>query len=572
MTDGPAPSGPRLTWLGHLMTLALIGGLVFLGWYVIWGRQKPTPPPAQPTATAPAVVTQPVVATAPARDPMPAGLAAPAAQPPRLPPAQAYQPKDGVVDIDISQYAGYAGLILANGGLAAKPDSALAKAVGLPVRLVVGEGELWDQLNAGRFAASATTVDVLAVLGRQYGAVVPLQLGFSRGADGIVVANGIGSINALKGRIVAVSPWNESEFLLRYLAGEAGIPVQPVADLAAKPAANAIGVAYGEDIDKVADLFAGEVAAGSPRLAGFVGWAPKTEEVVQASGGKARMLATNRNLLVVADVLAVNRGWAQAQPKAVLGLVRATLAGNRAVRSNPAAAAPLLKEAFGWDAAKAQAELARVHFSNLPENLAFFAGTIDSAGSFGGIYQSAVLAYGAAIQDPVDGERFLDLSHLKALDAEGFAAGEAVAIAPIRTGNRQAIEGNPLLSKDIRFQFEPNSSNLDLADQANLRQLAAIKEYLKVSPGSQVLLRGHVDGTRVPEFRQSGGEALVRSMALKAMELSKQRANGVRQVLIEKHGVDPARIETVGRGWEEPQPGVAGEQNRRVEVQWFALE
>jgi len=34
---------------------------------------------------------------------------------------------------------------------------------------------------------SATTVDVLAVYGRQFSVVVPVQIGFSRGADGVVV-------------------------------------------------------------------------------------------------------------------------------------------------------------------------------------------------------------------------------------------------------------------------------------------------------------------------------------------------------------------------------------------------
>jgi NitT/TauT family transport system substrate-binding protein len=111
-----------------------------------------------------------------------------------------------------------------------------------------------------------------------------------------------------------------------------------------------------------------------------------------------------------------------------------------------------------------------------------------------------------------------------------------------------------------------------MGDQGNLRNLAAIKGYLTVSPGSMVLLRGHVDGSRVSEFRASGGEALVRSMALKAMELSKQRAAGVRKALIEGQGIDPARVETVGRGWEEPLSDADPDAQRRVEVQWFALE
>lgn len=454
------------------------------------------------------------------------------------------------------------------------PDSILAKAMGYQVKLTKGEGELWDQLVAGRFAASATTVDVLAVLGRGYAVNVPVQLAWSRGADGIVVQTGIGSVNALKGRTVAVSPFNESEFLLRYLAQEAGIAVQPLDGLGTVPRPDAIGVVYGEDIDQVADAFASETAAGRKRLAGFVGWAPKTEEVVRASGGKARMLATNKNLLVVSDVLAVNRGFAQANPRVVQGLVRGILEGNRLVRSAPERAYALLKAAFGWDEAQCRAELARVHLCNLAENLAFFSGTIDSAGSYNGIYQSSVLAYGPQfVPDPVDGERFLDLAHLKALDAEGFGRGETVAIAPIRSGGRNAIEGgNALLSKDVRFLYEPNSADLDLKDAGNLKNLAAIKGYLTVSPGSMVLLQGHVDGSRIEEFRREGGNARVQKMALAAIELSKKRAASVAKALVEKQGVDPARIETVGRGWEQPKPGADSDAQRRVEVQWFALE
>jgi NitT/TauT family transport system substrate-binding protein len=86
-----------------------------------------------------------------------------------------------------------------------------------------------------------------------------------------------------------------------------------------------------------------------------------------------------------------------------------------------------------------------------------------------------------------------------------------------------------------------------------------------------VLLRGHVDNSLVSQFRDQGGEQLVRSMALKAAELSKARAASVRNALIQRAKIDPKRIETVGRGWEEPS-GTDAEKNRRVEAQWFTLE
>ena len=80
-----------------------------------------------------------------------------------------------------------------------------------------------------------------------------------------------------------------------------------------------------------------------------------------------------------------------------------------------------------------------MHFSNLPENLAFFSGAIDAAGSFGGIYQSAIYAYGnQLIKDPVDASASSISQHLQALEAAGAFADQKVAIAPIRTGGAGA--------------------------------------------------------------------------------------------------------------------------------------
>ena len=110
-----------------------------------------------------------------------------------------------------------------------------------------------------------------------------------------------------------------------------------------------------------------------------------------------------------------------------------------------------------------------------------------------------------------------------------------------------------------------------MSNQENVKNLEAIKKLVQVSPGSTLLLRGHVDNAMVDEFRKKGGEAYVRSMALRAMSLSKDRAGEIRKLLAEKYSIDVKRIETVGRGWEEPA-GPNSDQNRRVEVQWFTIE
>ena len=557
--------------VGNVITVLLMLGVIGLGVWLFMRNQASRDQNAHVSATpadsAPADTTAADKAAGEAPEPI-----EPAAGTPMLEAAAPYEPRDNVVEVDISEYAGYGGLIVANGGLAPNPDSIFARDYGFQVKLSVSESETWSRLNNGRLAATATTADTLPVLGRQFEAVVPVQIGYSRGADMVVVDRGITSINQLAGKVLAASQFNESEFFIRYLAQEAGVPVKILRDLDSRPGANELGLVFYEDAFVACDAYEHELGSGSPRLNGCVGWTPRTDEVVEKSNGRAKMLVSNRNLLVIADVLAVNKSFAEKHPEMVRGLVHGILEGNRLLHEQPDKYLPIVAKAFNWTEADAREELSRVHLSNLPENRAFFAGTIDAAGSYGGIFQSSVLAYGTIIKNPTDPARFSDTRHLDGLAAKGLYADQTIAIAPIRTTSQVPLEGDALLSKDIRFFFEPNSAVLDREAKENLDYLDTIRRFLQVSPGSTVLLRGHVDNAKVPDFRREGGDQLVKSMALKAMELSRQRAQAVRGALLERHkGLDTARVETVGRGWEEPA-GTDSDLNRRVEVQWFTLE
>ncbi len=559
--------------------------LLFVGFGVVrwWGKLKP--------ASGPLSKIEEKAATGADKDAGDLQFASTQFEPPKLDPPGVYVPKDNIIDIELSEYAGYAGLIAANGGLDPNDNSIFAKKFGFKVRIKLSEEESWSALNSGKMAASATTVDVLAVYGRQFNVVVPVQIGFSRGADGIVVRKDVRRINDLKGKVLAAAQFTESDFFIRYLAQEAGLGVNMLNGLGDKPDPDKINLVYADDAFVACDHFMKELDGGDQRILGCVTWAPRTTEAVEESKGKATLLTTNKNLLVIADVLIVNKGFAQAQPKMVEGLVAGLLEGNNMVRTNSDAHLDTIAKAFTtdftkldaiakaamtepskWDRAKAKQELAKVHLSNGPENLAFFNGSIDAAGSFGGIYQSAVYAYGKElIKDPVDGERFVDASALKALETAGAFAGQQISIAPIKTAGVGGVEDNPLLSKNIRFLFKPNSADLDIANQDNLKSLGDLRQLLQVSPGSKLVLRGHVDGSKVEEFRKMGGEPFLRQRAMEAIELSKKRAAEIKRLLVEREKIDPVRLEPLGRGWEEPL-GADMDQNRRVEAQWFTLE
>ena len=548
---------PRFTTFGKLISILLVAGLIAMGvWLLLPEFGQPATSEQEEEA---ADAQEPAVSEV-------------QVQVPRLSPAAPFNYRDNIVPIEISEYAGYAGLIAANGGLEPSEGSLFFKNHGFKVRLTVSEEESWSSLNEGKIAASVTTADVLAAYGRQLHAVVPAQIGFSRGADGLITRTDIKRINQLKGRTVASAQFTEVDFFIRYLAQEAGLAINALGSLDATPHPDRLNLIYTEDGFSAGDLFAADLKSGRNRLAGAVTWEPKVSEVVEGSGGAAHVLTTNRNLLIVADVLIVHRGFAEQHPKIVEGLVQGLLEGNRMVRDRPDAHFDVIGRAFKWTRDDTKTELAKVHLSNLPENRAFFSGAIDAAGSFGGIYQSAVLAYGSdLIKDPPDASRFLETRHLDTLDKSGIFKEQVVAIAPIRAGAAASVETDPLLTKDIRFLFEPNSANLDLSNQQNVTNLEAIKRMLQVSPGSTMLLRGHVDNARIDDFRRQGGEAYVRTQALRAMELSKNRAAEIQRLLIERHKVDAKRLDIVGRGWEEPA-GSDAAMNRRVEVQWFTIE
>ncbi|HRE83541.1 MAG TPA: phosphate ABC transporter substrate-binding/OmpA family protein [Opitutaceae bacterium] len=553
-----------MTNLGKFVLALLILGVAGVGVYKWWDKLNPA-------ATSSATASSASGSSSSGPDLNAADFIAPLDACPLLPPAAAYVAKDNTIDLELSEYAGYAGIIAANGGLEPTENSVFFRKHGFKVRIKLSEEESWPALNSGRIAASATTVDVLTAYCRNFQVTVPLQIGFSRGADGLVVRKEIRRINDLKGRTLVTAQFTEADFFLRYLTQEAGLGINMLRRPNDRPDPERVNLLFAEDAFTAGDLFLKDLENGQGRLAGCVIWAPKTNEVVQASKGAATLLTTNKNLLIIADILVVNKGFAQANPKIVAGLTDGILEGNRLVRDNAPGQIDVVAKAFQWDVVKARDQLAQVHLSNLPENLAFYSGAIDAAGSFSGIFSSALLVYGSLIDVPSDADRYMDSTALKALQAAGAYADQRIAIAPIRSQSGGALERDPLLSKDIRFLFEPNSAKLDLTHAENLSNLDSIKRLLQVSPGSTILLRGHVDNALVDKFRQEGGDAFVRQMALKAMELSKNRAAEIKSVLTSRLSVDQGRLETIGRGWEEPA-GTDAEKNRRVEVQWFTVE
>ena len=311
--------------------------------------------------------------------------------------------------------------------------------------------------------ASVTTVDVLAAYGRQFHVVVPAQIGFSRGADGVVVRSDIKRINQLKGKTIATAQFTEVDFFIRYLAQEAGLPINALGSLDATPHPDRLNLVYTEDGFGAGDLFLSDLKSGKNRLAGCVTWEPKMSEVVEGSGGQAHVLTTNRNLLIIADVLIVHRGFAeQNSRRSSQGWCRGCSKATGWCASSPrrTSTSSAVRSSGRRDGREERAgECAPVEPAGEPRVLL-------RRDRRGRQLRRDLSVRGARLRQRSDqgpaGSRALRGPERAAGDRKvGLFKDQKIAIAPIRTGGGTSVEADPLLSKDIRFLFEPNSATLD---------------------------------------------------------------------------------------------------------------
>lgn len=152
------------------------------------------------------------------------------------------------------------------------------------------------------------------------------------------------------------------------------------------------------------------------------------------------------------------------------------------------------------------------------------------------------------------------------------------------TGQAGVTSSADLLASQLRSQDASGQSRVNLGDLPNFLRYesgeAAIKpegykvldqliEYLQGSGDSRLIrVEGHTDNVEI-------GPSL-KSRYPSNWELSKARANGVVRYLVEKGGMDSARLSATGYGDSKPAASNAIEEgrtkNRRVEILLYAPE
>ena len=142
--------------------------------------------------------------------------------------------QEQVIKVGVVTWGGYAGGEYFNGGFKASKDSRFYKEYGVLV-----EFKLLDDFNASREAFKTGEVDLLWQTAdafpteagglKEFSPKIVFQSDWSRGGDAIVVRRGIGTVNDLKGKKIAVAPMTPSHtFLLNTMRQVSSHLLQPL--------------------------------------------------------------------------------------------------------------------------------------------------------------------------------------------------------------------------------------------------------------------------------------------------------------------------------------------------------
>ncbi|MBX3158928.1 MAG: OmpA family protein [Deltaproteobacteria bacterium] len=461
--------------------------------------------------------------------------------------------KPRVVRFGIHAWAGWAPLVLANGG--AKPRKVWRDGKGQDFQVelvVVNEAVAMSKAFAsGELHASWGSADMLPLLLTQYQRDprtmprVVQQVDWSNGGDGIVVRDAIKSVADLRGKSIVLPQSSPAQYFLADTLLDAGLQPGDVSLVFQRDAAQATATFLGDK-----------------KHAALVTWSPEIAAVTRPGLGTKVLATTQSANKLIAHLWYARADFARDNPELVEGLVRGILDATESMRSDEPrlAAAKLLDQVFGLPTGAGAAMMSEVHWTNFAANREFF---LDANNPFG-----FERTYGAALQlfralRVVDAmpsfQQLADVAVLRRLAKEPIYASQRNLYESRFTPIASIEDDGGAIVKAVRVRFAARSSSPDAAYDPDLdATLEHVAALAKLLPGAKVLATGHTDAS----LKGSADEAA-------AKELSLARATEVRDAIVAKYELDPDRFVLAGAGWDTPaDPGEPSNhaKNRRVEL------
>jgi ABC-type nitrate/sulfonate/bicarbonate transport system substrate-binding protein len=506
----------------------------------------------------------------------------PAQRLPEVKGTAAYKPlADGTVRFALNVWAGWGPIILANEGFKAGKAWKTPDGKDFKVELVLIDNPvaMRDAYASGDIHIGWATLDMVPLFLEGFvdstgkprdSRVMPRvfqQVDWSNGGDGIVVRENIKTVSDLRGKKMVLAQNSPSHYFALNMLVSGG--VQP----------SEVQMVHTEDAFQAAAAFNAQ-----KEISAVVSWAPDIYNLEKVRGNKLLVTTQTANKLI-ADVWFARADFATENPGIIEALVRGIFDAmvelkDEAKRKH---CAELMSAGYNIPATDTLAMFGDAHSTNWAENYQFFKNQNNPA-NFERVWRQAYYLYGrikAIRHQPVSFDQVMDYTYIEKLGKEPKYSSQKdeyqVHLAPKTVGEIRG-ESDEILTNTVVIQFYPNSWDLRkmitrTVDGKELEQLYdpnvdAVLEGIAKLVGqfglARIIIEGHTDAS----MKGQVSPALVK-------ELSMNRANAVKEALLQKYNLEPSRFNVDGLGWDrpaDPADPMNHAKNRRVEVKVYSAE
>jgi NitT/TauT family transport system substrate-binding protein len=518
----------RLTTFSKLLiTLLIVGGLVFAGNYVLnqteWGQSLRDQAAEGDFGTGSAT-----------RD------------------SKKGKKDDDVLTVQLVTWGGYAPGLYFNEGFEASTRSRFFKDYGLRVRFVKND-DLMAALNAwiaGEYDILVQTADAFPLYTfpedlREFEPQVFMQVDWSRGGDVIIAKRGINTINDLKGKRIAVTEPAPSQTLLLTALEAAGLKYGDVKVAAAQDPVVASQMFKAPDIDAA------------------VVWSPFDMEAIRDVPGSKILVTTREQSHIIADIFFAKASFIRDNRERIHQFYEGWMKGVAELQTQPAnqdKAARYLAEFLEFSVEDAKGAMDNVRWTTHGDNQNFFGLNPNYRGVKGvDLYDKMSRVFFELGQADKMAPPWRNVIYTGAVQAARLSGtGHQEEQTPAFTPASEAAKTAPALaSKPVSINFETGRHTL--SENAKTIIDLQFADVARSFATMRVRIEGNTDNVGRREMN---------------MELSRKRAQSVADYLQQTYGMDRNRFVIVGNGPDKPMAGCEGNasedcraKNRRTEFQ-----
>lgn len=486
-----------------------------------------------------------------------------------------------LIKIPLVTWGGYGALFAANNGIKPNKDSLFYKNGKFVVELIREEDSNVQMQNfaSGNYPIIWSTMDMAPLIYdvlKNDKRVIPQIFGifdWSFGGDGIIVRNNIKTPKDLKGKRIVTAGNTPSNFFLLWLLAQSGLSPSEVI------------IQYVDDAIAAKDAFMED-----NKIDGCVTWSPFIYEITDPSSKSyvdgSRLLITSKDAnQLIADCYLTRLDFLKEHPDIILNFSKSMMEGVDILKNNSQKVCVDIASLFQLPGGANEASfmLQDVHIANFPENQMFF--NIENSISGYKIFLLSMEYYknvGSLSPDvSYEPEIVINTSIIEQIGKTNKFSHQQNTIK--NSFNQQGsfniadLESkNVVLTENLQIFFEPQKVDFDFESSTeevvtNKKHLKKITEQMNVLGTTILKLVGHIDTTKINDFKSQGQQVYIEASA-QAKLISKKRAEYIKKLLVEKYGCDKERIFTEGKGWDMPVDANDQSLNRRVEVKFFSFE